>query len=75
MKIEADGRGLTSDEIKQALDSARKHKNFKIEDYEEQRKGLVKEIGQLLVKLDNEFAADMLKIIKEFHPELLPKTL
>lgn len=72
--INVNAHGLSKEEIQEALDSKYQYKNFKIVDYEEHRKGLVKEIGLLLAQLDNEFAADMLAIIKEHHPNLLNNT-
>lgn len=66
-------RGLSQSEIQAAIDERVRTKNFTLQDYEEQRIRLVEEIGRLLAQLDNGFAAEMLNIIKEHHPDLFNK--
>lgn len=68
MKTTIDAHGLSPEQIETALDNARRFKNgFRMEDWNERYKKIIKEI----VTLDPEFATELLKLVKEHHPDLL----
>ena len=71
MRLEVNAKGLTQAEIQTAIDNAITYKGKTIVQLEETLEETRKEIRQLLVQSDSEFAAEMLNIIKEHYPDLL----
>lgn len=68
-------RNLTTDEAQQALDRAREYKKMKIPDLEQRLEQTQKLLALVQTKLNEDFAREILKAIKEYHPELLKEAL
>jgi|LSQX01.3.fsa_nt_gb restriction endonuclease Mrr len=68
-------RNLTPDEAQQALDRAREYKKMKIPDLEQRLEQTQKLLALVQTKLNEDFAREILKAIKEYHPELLKEAL
>ena len=68
MKLEVDGRGLTQEEIKEALENLRMYKNKTLEQWEEIRKQYILGIAKLE---DEELCKAIFEIIIKKFPHLL----
>lgn len=70
MKPEINAKGLNQAEIQRAIDSAVEFKSLTPQEWGEKRKEYIREICQLVITED-QFAAEMLELIRLHHPKLL----
>ena len=69
-KIDVDASDFSEEEIKCMLDKERAYRNMPIPDMQEILEDTRRQLALQLIKLDDSFARETLKLIKEFHPEL-----
>ena len=67
MRLEINAKGLTEDEVREAVESKLMYKNRSIKDMQERRDDQLEE----LIKLDSFTAEKLLGFIKKHHPCLL----
>ena len=71
MRTEVEAKGLTQEEVKEAINSARRNKNMNLLELIEERKRLWEEI----IELDETFAELVFGFIRKHHPEIIKTTL
>lgn len=74
MKIEVNAPGLTAEEVRQAIEDARKRKiQYEKTPWVEMRRELLEKVVRLMVLEDISFIEDILKHIKQVRPDLIDK--